>query len=214
MATTTDQLHAAPAESATSTASAAPADWGNPVPLALAAFAVTTFMLSLINAGWVDKAVEPAVFGVALMFGGITQLCAGLLCFRIGNTYAGVLFSAFGGFWLSLFAIAQFFLPEIPAPQVGHALGLFLYAFGLFAAYMFLASFRTNIAVCVALLVVVVTFFALAAGNYGAHAGLVKLGGYLGIIAAVMAAYISFAELTEITYGRALVPLGHLRRAS
>jgi uncharacterized protein len=186
--------------------------WGNPAPLALAAFAVTTFMLSMINAGAVNKGVEPVVFAVALMFGGLTQLAAGFLGFRIGNTFAGVLFSAFGAFWLSLFAIAQFYLKEIPAAQVGHALGLYLYAFGLLVVYMFLASFRTNVAVCLALFVVVLAFFALAAGNYGAHETLIKWGGYLGLLAAAMAAYISFAEICEVTYGRSVVPLGHLGR--
>jgi succinate-acetate transporter protein len=170
-------------------------------------------MLSMVNAGWVDKRVEPVVFGVALMFGGLTQLIAGLLCFRIGKTFAGVLFSSFGAFWLSLFAIAQFYLAEIPPTQIGHAFGLYLYAFAIFATYMFLASSRTNIAVCLALFVVVLTLFTLAAGNYGAHPELVKWGGYFGLLVSALAAYISFAEVCEVTYGHSPVPLGHLDRA-
>ena len=118
-----------------------PIEWGNSAPLALAAFAVTTFMLSMINAGLISAEVQPAVFGVALMFGGLTQLLAGLIQLRTGRTFAGVLFSGFGAFWLSLFAIAQFFLSAIPADQHGHALGLFLYAFGFFVISMTLASF-------------------------------------------------------------------------
>ena len=104
-------------------------------------------MLSMINANFISKGVEPAVFGVALMFGGITQLLAGLIQLRTGNTFAGVLFSGFGAFWLSLFAIAEFFLKAIPPDQVGHALGLFLYAFGFFVISMTIASFRTNVIV-------------------------------------------------------------------
>jgi succinate-acetate transporter protein len=68
----------------------------------------------MINAGWVNKGIRPAVFGAASMFGGVTQLVAGFLCFRIGNRFAGVRFGAFGAFSRSLFAIAHFYLKEIP----------------------------------------------------------------------------------------------------
>src|SRR5205809_6347194 len=78
------------------------AQWGNSAPLALAAFAVTTFLLSVVNAGLVAKTIEPVVFGVALTFGGLTQLIAGLIQLRTGKTFTGVLFSTFGAFWLAL----------------------------------------------------------------------------------------------------------------
>ena len=119
-------------------------NWGNSAPLALAAFAVTTFMLSMTNANLISPAVKPVVFAVALMFGGLTQVIAGIIQLRTGNTFSGVLFTGFGGFWLSLFAVAQWFLKAVPAAQTGHALGLFLYAFGIFAVVMWVASFRTN----------------------------------------------------------------------
>ena len=135
-------------------------DWGNSAPLALFAFAVTTFMLSMVNAGAINKGVEPVVFGVALMFGGITQLIAGIIQLRVGNTFAGVLFSGFGAFWLSLFAIVQWFLKDVPAAQVGHAQGLFLYAFGIFIVVMLATSLRTNAVVVLALAILVAVFFA------------------------------------------------------
>jgi succinate-acetate transporter protein len=191
---------------------AAKTEWGNSAPLALAAFAVTTFMLSMINAEFIPKEVEPAVFAVALMFGGLTQLLAGLIQLRTGNTFAGVLFSGFGAFWLSLFALAQFYLQEIPAAQVGHALGLFLYAFSIFVVSMTIASFRTNAVVVAALLILVGTFFTLAAGNYGGHSDLVQIGGYLGLGAAALAIYLSCAETCEATYGRSILPVWPLNR--
>ena len=100
-----------------------------------------------------------------------------------------MLFSGFGAFWLSLFAIAEFFLKAIPANQVGHALGLFLYAFGFFVISMTIASFRTNAIVVAALVLLIGAFFTLGAGNYGAHTGLVHIGGYLGLGAAALALY-------------------------
>jgi hypothetical protein len=187
-------------------------NWGNSAPLALAAFGVTTFMLSMINAGQISSAVKPVVFGVALMFGGLTQLIAGIIQLRTGNTFSGVLFTGFGGFWMSLFAIAQWSLKAVPAAQVGHALGLFLYAFGIFAAVMWVASFRTNVIVVSAIGILVAAFFLLGAGNYGAHPTLIHWGGYLGLVAAGCAFYLAVSELCEVSYDRAVLPVGSLAK--
>jgi len=181
--------------------------WANAAPLGLAGFAVTTFMLSMINAKLINIGVEPVVFGVALMFGGIAQLIAGTIQFRNGSTFTGVLFTAFGAFWLSLYAIAEFFLKDVPLTQVGHALGLFLYAFGIFAAWLWLASFRTNVGVVVSLGLLAATLFVLGAGNYSGNGLAIEWGGYMGLVVAALAAYIGLAELCEITYKRAVLPL-------
>jgi uncharacterized protein len=214
--TSTDQVfthqEVKPAGQSPLPAVAVGAGWGNSAPLALAAFAVTTFMLSMINSGLMNAGITPVVFGVALMFGGLTQLIAGMLQFRTGNTFGGVLFSTFGAFWLSLFAIAEFFLKDVPAAQTGHALGLFLYAFGIFTVWIFVASFRTNVVVVVALAGLAATFFVLGAGNYGGSTGLVHAGGYLGLGVAALAAYLSCAELCEAAYKRAVLPVWPLAK--
>jgi succinate-acetate transporter protein len=186
--------------------------WGNSAPLGLAGFAVTTFMLSMVNAKLVNAGVEPIVFGVALMFGGIAQLIAGTIQFRNGNTFTGVLFTSFGAFWLSLYAIAEFFLKDVPPAQVGHALGLFLYGFGIFTLWLWLASFRTNLVVVLALALLAVTFFVLGAGNYGGSGLTVEIGGYLGLVVAFLAAYLSCAELCEASYKRSVLPLWPLAK--
>jgi succinate-acetate transporter protein len=181
--------------------------WGNSAPLGLAAFAVTTFMLSMINAKLMPAEITPVVFGVALMYGGVTQLIAGVVQFRTGNTFTGVLFSTFGAFWLSLFAIVQFFAKDIPAAQQCHALGLFLYAFGIFTVWIWIASFRTNIVVVVALAGLAATLFVLGAGNYYGSGLTIETGGYMGLAVAALAAYLSCAELCEASYKRAVFPL-------
>ena len=192
--------------------------WGNSGPLALAGFATTTFMLSMINANLVNFGTLPVVFAVAFAFGGLAQLIAGVIQLRMGNTFGGVLFTAFGAFWLSLFAIGEFFLKAVPPAQVGHALGLFLYAFGIFTVIMVAASLRTSIAVVTTLLLLGVTFFVLAAGNYSAAvptpaaSGLIRTGGWIGLAVAAGAFYLALAELCEATYGRAILPLGVLAK--
>lgn len=186
--------------------------WGNSAPLGLAGFAVTTFILSMINAKFVNAGVEPVVFGVALMFGGLAQLIAGTIQFRNGNTFTGVLFSGFGAFWLSFYAIAEFFLKDVPVAQVGHALGLFLYAFGIFAAWLWLASFRTNAVVVVAVGLLTAALFVLGAGKYTGNGLPVQIGGYMGLVVAFMAAYLSCAELCEASYKRSVLPLWSLAK--
>jgi len=193
-------------------APAATGVWGNSAPLGLAAFAVTTFMLSMVNAKLMPAAITPVVFGVALMYGGIAQLIAGVIQFRTGNTFTGVLFSTFGAFWLSLFAIVQFFLKDIPAAQAGHALGLYLYAFGIFTVWIWLASFRTNVVVVVALAGLAATLFVLGVGNYYGSGLTIETGGYMGLGVAALAAYLSCAELCEASYHRAILPLWPLAR--
>jgi uncharacterized protein len=182
-------------------------NWGNSAPLALLAFAVTTFMLSMVNSNAIDPGVAPVVIGVALMFGGLTQLIAGIIQLRTGNTFSGVLFTGFGAFWLSLFANTQFFDKLVPPAQAGHATGLFLYAFGIFVVVMLAASLRTNAVVVLALAILVLTFFFLGAGQYGAHTNLVHWGGYFGLAAAACAFYLALAELCEFSYHRAVLPV-------
>ena len=175
-------------------------------------------MLSMINANLVNFGTLPVVFAVAFAFGGLAQLIAGVIQLRMGNTFGGVLFTAYGAFWLSLFAIGLFFLKEVPLTQVGHALGLFLYAFGIFTVIMVAASLRTSIAVVTTLLLLCVTFFVLAAGNYSAAvptpaaSGLIRTGGWIGLVVAAGAFYLALAELCEATYGRPVLPLGVLAK--
>ena len=185
-------------------------DWGNAAPLGLLALGVTTFMLSMVNANAISAGVTPVVFGVALMFGGATQLIAGIIQLRIGKTFSGVMYAGFGGFYLSLFAIGQWFLKDVPALQAGHAMGLFLYAFGIFAVVMLAASLRTNAVIVLTLAFAVLTVFFLGAGHYGANTTMIHWGGYLGLAAAACVFYLALAELCEITYGRAVLPIWSL----
>jgi uncharacterized protein len=186
-----------------------PAD---PGPLGLAAFALTTFVLSMFNAGLVSDAGEPVVLGVALAYGGIAQLLAGMWEFRTGNTFGAVAFTSFGAFWLSFWALVTFFAGEIPAEHVAASLGLYLIAWGIFTAYMFVASLRTTAAVAVVFALLAVTFFLLGIGNANESDGLVEAGGWFGLATALAAWYASFAAVTNSTFGRTVLPVRPLGR--
>src|SRR5436190_23746029 len=112
----------------------------DPGPLGLAAFALTTFVLSMFNSKLVGSGGEPVVLGLALAYGGLAQLLAGMWEFRTGNTFGAVAFTSFGAFWLSFWALNHFYAKEIPAAELGSAIGLYLIAWGIFTTYMWVAS--------------------------------------------------------------------------
>jgi succinate-acetate transporter protein len=190
-------------------ASEAGAGWkpADPGPLGLAAFALTTFILSMFNAGLVSHAGEPVVLGVALAYGGIAQVLAGMWEFRTGNTFGAVAFTSFGGFWISFWALVTFFAGEIPAENLGAALGLYLIAWGIFTLYMFVASLRTTAAIAAVFALLTVTFFLLGIGNANESDGLIEAGGWFGLATAAAAWYASFAAVTNSTFGRKVLPV-------
>jgi uncharacterized protein len=187
-----------------------PAD---PGPLGLAGFAMTTFVLSMFNANLVSSAGEPVVLGLAIAYGGIAQLLAGMWEFRTGNTFGAVAFSSFGAFWLSFFLLVQFFAPTLPAANAGDAIGLYLWAWAIFTAYMFVASLRTTAAVSLVFILLTVTFVLLAIGEVGAHTTVTHWGGYIGIATAAAAWYASFAAVVNSTFARTILPVIPLTRS-
>jgi uncharacterized protein len=195
-----------------------PAD---PGPLGLAGFATTTFILSMINADLVGGGVATAsgiVIGMALAYGGIAQFAAGLWEFRTGNTFGATAFCSFGAFWISFYVLLHIGASAIPKTELFSALGLYLWAWGIFTAYMFVASLRTTGAVALVFLLLAITFIVLGIGNSalaGTHSltnGTVKLGGWLGLATAVVAWYASLAGVTNATWGRTVFPVFPLNR--
>jgi succinate-acetate transporter protein len=185
----------------------------DPGPLGLGAFALTTFLLSMFNAELVRGAGVPIVFGVALMYGGIAQILAGMWEFRSGNTFGATAFTSYGAFWLSYWALVHFYLGDlVKADAAGKAIGLYLIAWGIFSLYMFIATFRINMGLVVVFGLLVITFFLLGIGQAGDHADIHKWGGYVGLATAAAAWYCSFAGVLSSTFGRSVLPLGSLKR--
>lgn len=184
----------------------------DPGPLGLAAFALTTFVLSMFNAGLLSGTGEPIVFGLALAYGGLAQLLAGMWEFRTGNTFGAVAFTSYGAFWLSFWAFAQFYAKAIPESEAGNAVGLYLIAWGIFTLYMFVASLRTTAAIATVFALLTATFFLLGVGESIPSVGWKHAGGALGIATAVAAWYASFAAVTNHTFGRTVLPTVPLKR--
>jgi succinate-acetate transporter protein len=184
----------------------------DPGPLGLAAFAMTTFVLSMFNADLVSRSGETITLSLALTYGGLAQLLAGMWEFRTGNTFGAVAFTSFGAFWLSFWAFNQFYASGIPTADVGHAAGLYLIAWGIFTTYMFIASLRTTGAIALVFILLAVAFFLLGIGNSRGSDSLIKAGGWVGLATAVVAWYASFAAVTNSTFGRTVLPVMPLKR--
>jgi succinate-acetate transporter protein len=180
-----------------------PAD---PGPLGLGAFAMTTFVLSMFNSNLVDSKGLPVVLGLALAYGGIVQLLAGMWEFRTGNTFGAVAFCSFGAFWISFWALNVFYAKGITG-NAGHAVGVYLWAWAIFTAYMTVAALRVSGAVLLVFVLLTATFILLAIGNVGPHANVLHWGGYLGLATAAAAWYASFAAVTNSTFGRTVLPV-------
>ena len=185
---------------------------GDPAPLGLAAFALTTFVLSFFNAGLVSDNGLPVVLGLALAYGGIAQLLAGLWEFRNNNTFGATAFASYGAFWISWFVLEQFEASKISPAHLGDAAGLYLIAWGIFTTYMWIASFRVSVAVNLVFLLLAATFFVLGIGEASATESIVKAGGYIGIATAAVAWYASFAGVTNKTFGQIVLPVRELKR--
>src|SRR5207245_3712772 len=124
----------------------------NPAPLGLSAFALTTFVLSSSNAGFLLPVGGGAaiVVGLALFYGGLVQLIAGVQEFRAGNTFGATAFCSYGGFWMALgFALlpgSGIVAAYKASADLHAALGYFLLGWTIFTGLMFFGTLRSNMA--------------------------------------------------------------------
>lgn len=180
----------------------------DPGPLGLAAFALTTFMLSTFNAGVLAVDLEHVVLPVALFYGGIAQLLAGMWEFKKNNTFGALAFTSYGAFWLSFAGYVQFVAHGLPAETAHNATGLFLLAWTIFTFYMLIGSNKTNTSLFLTFLVLEVTFVALTLGAFTGTTMFTRIGGWLGLLTAFLAWYTSAAGVLNPMYGKALLPVG------
>ncbi len=203
---------ATPASQATDAPTSTAPAIADPAPLGLAGFAMTTFVLSLVNANILAASLGAVVLPLALFYGGLAQLLAGMWEFKNKNTFGAVAFTSYAAFWLAYDAYVKFVAGGLPAATAYQATGVFLLAWTIFTLYMLLASLGTNRAVFLVFLVLVVTFVLLTIGAFAQSATISKIGGYLGIITALAAWYTSAAVVTNATWKRTVLPVGPFNR--
>jgi len=175
----------------------------NPAPLGLAAFALTTFVLSVVNAGLVSSNGINDVLGLAFFYGGLAQLLAGMWEFRNRNTLGATGFSTYGAFWLAFgFTVWQKLL------VTGPILGWFMLAWGLITLLFFLSALRTDIALMAVLFFLFLTFVVLGIAEFSGNSVITNVAGWLGIVTALLAWYRSWAGILESGQGPFRLPVG------
>jgi len=201
-------------DDAVNTPAATGAGFADPGPLGLAGFAGTTFFLSVVNTNMLGASVQTIVLGLALFYGGLAQLLAGMWEFVKGNTFGALAFSSFGAFWLSFWYLLNH-LPKGAAPKdILHGVGLYLLVWTIFTAYMTIAATRTSGAVLLVFALLTLTFLALTIGWFGESVtqfeknsnAWIHIGGWLGLATALAAWYASFAGVTNATFKRIVLP--------
>jgi len=182
---------------------------GNPGPLGLAGFAMTTMVLSIVNTGVIiDPKLEGVVLPLALFYGGIAQFVAGIFEFKIPNTFGATCFCSYGAFWASFATYVEFVAGTLPAESAHEATGLFLFVWMLFTFYMTVVSYRVSRALFALFVWLSITFILLTIGALANHDPATRAGGWFGMICAANAWYCSFAVVLNSTWGAEYLPIG------
>jgi succinate-acetate transporter protein len=189
--------------------SASGAPQANPAALGLVGFGLTTVLLSLINAGLLPAGGEPVVFPLAIAFGGTAQLIAGIMEYKVGNTFGATAFTAYGAFWW-WFALLLLFNGNhiIDISNGGPTVGVALLLWGLFTFGLWIGTFRLSKLLFLIFLTLWIAFLLLGLGSALANPMLHTLGGYDGLLCGLLAMYGSFAITTNTTFGRTVIPVG------
>ena len=184
---------------------------GNPAPLGLLGFGMTTVLLNLHNAGFFE--LNSMIMGMGIFVGGIAQIFAGIQEWKKNNTFGATAFTAYGSFWLSLVALLL-----IPKTNFGAAFATsedgvawYLLMWGIFTLFMFFGTLRLNRMLQVVFFTLTLLFFLLAISDFSGSVGLRKFAGYEGVICGLSAVYGSMAIILNEVYGRVVLPLGIVR---
>ena len=178
----------------------------NPAALGLGGFALTTFILNVVNSGLISADNLGMVLPIGICYGGLAQFCAGMWEFKRGDTFGATCFSSFGAFWIGIATMVILESTGVIAPVPREGMAVLFIAWGIFTAYATIASLRVNRAVTSIFVTLTILFFMLAAGEWNVTVH--KIAGYEGILCALIAWYTSAAVLINTLFGREIMPLG------
>jgi succinate-acetate transporter protein len=182
----------------------------NPAPLGLAGFGLTTLILNIVNAELIDKASIGMVLPVGLFYGGLAQFMAGMWEMKKNNTFGFTAFSSYGAFWMAFAIMVILKDNEVLDPVPKEGMTVFLGAWGLFTAYMTIATLKISHALQVVFVTLTILFFLLAWGQHNETVH--KIAGWEGIFCAFTALYASAAQVINETWGEYLLPLGLVKK--
>ena len=180
---------------------------GNPAPLGLLGFGMTTVLLNLHNAGFFE--LNSMILAMGICYGGAAQIVAGIMEWKKGNTFATTAFLSYGLFWFSLVTLILLAKSGWASPSNEIAMAAYLAMWGLFTAVMFIGTLRLHMAGQIVFGSLTILFFLLAIGDFtGAGAGFRQFTGYVGIFCGFSAIYAGLAQVLNEVFGKTVLPLG------
>lgn len=183
---------------------------GNPAPLGLLGFGMTTVLLNFHNAGFYE--LNTMILAMGICYGGLAQIIAGIMEWRKGNTFATTAFISYGLFWLSLVALIVMTKLGWAAASNDKAMAAYLFMWGLFTLVMFIGTLRLNRALQFVFASLALLFFLLAYGDFeNASPGFKHFTGWEGIVCGFSAIYTGLAQVLNELYGKVLLPLGPVK---
>jgi uncharacterized protein len=179
---------------------------GNPAPLGLMGFGMTTVLLNIHNAGFYP--LNTMILAMGIFYGGICQIIAGIMEWKKGNTFATTAFTSYGAFWLLLVALIL-----MPGFDMGEAtskgaMAAFFFMWGLFTLVMFIGTLKLNKALMVVFGSLTVLFFLLCIRDAAGSAVVGTIAGYEGIFCGLSAIYAALAQVLNEVYGKVVLPIG------
>lgn len=200
---------AAPAPVPAPAAVPAPSSWGDPFALGLASFGISALVLATLISGIIDPLATPGVLALAFAMGFLVEMVAGIIHFARGETFPGMVFTAYAGFWLSYGLLIQFFLPAVTdaGGDAAALAGMFLLTWGIFTTYMLLAAMKTNLTTIAIFLLLAGVFYIAAIGSFTGSTATSELAGYVLVVDAALALYASAALVVNGTWERTLLPV-------
>jgi uncharacterized protein len=178
----------------------------NPAPLGLMGFGLTTVLLNLHNAGFIN--LGSMILAMGLFYGGIAQVIAGVMEWKKKNTFGMVAFTSYGFFWLSLVALVVMPRFGFADPSDHQAMAAYLFVWGLFTFVLFLGTFRTSRALMLVFFSLTILFCLLGVADAIGSKTLTQIAGYEGILCGLSAMYVGAAQILNEVYGRTVLPLG------
>jgi succinate-acetate transporter protein len=167
---------------------------------------MTTILLNVCNAGFLP--LNSSVIAMGLAFGGVAQMCAGLLEYHKGNTFGLTAFTSYGAFWISL--VLLIFLPKLglAAPATPGAMAVFLGTWGIFSTFMFVGTLKGNRVLQFIFASLVVLFALLTAAEATGNTSITHVAGFEGLVCGAAALYLAMAEVLEAQFGHHVLPVG------
>ncbi|MFA4995078.1 MAG: acetate uptake transporter [Bdellovibrionales bacterium] len=184
---------------------------GNPAPLGLLGFGMTTILLNFHNAGFYP--LDSMILAMGIFYGGLAQIIVGLMEWKKGNTFGTTAFTSYGLFWISL--VTLILLPKTSLGIVGpdkQTMAIFLAMWGLFTLGLFVGTLRLNKALQVVFGSLVVLYFLLAVGDWYQNETVTRIAGWEGVFCGATAIYAAFAQILNEMYGKVVLPLGPVKK--